>query len=402
MYGLPQSGILAQELLEERLKKKGYHQSKITPGFWTHEWRPICFTLIVDDFGVKYVGREHAEHLLGAIEEHYECSSDWDGERYLGMTLDWDYERREVHLSMPGYVHEALQRFRHEMPRKPNDSPHQHVEPKYGSKVQYSKEADNSRLLNKEEKKFVQQVLGTFLYYARAVDGTMLTALSAIASEQSTPTEKTMQKIKFFLDYAASHPNAILTYRKSDMILAVHSDASYLSEPKARSRAGGHFFLSHDVPFPPNNGAVTNIAQIIKTVMSSAAEAELGALYINAREAVPMRATLEEMGHPQPRTPVQTDNTTALGVVKNNIQAKRTKAMDMRFHWLRCRDSQGQFRYYWRPGPTNEGDYYTKHHCPKHHRSKRPSILTPVQILQALRRKLGKKPAVFSTSERVC
>ena len=111
--------------------------------------------------------------------------------------------------------------------------------------------------------------------------------------------------------------------------------------------------MSH---IPANNGAVLNIAQIIKAVMSSAAEAELGALYINAREAIPMRTTLEEMGHPQPRTPIQTDNTTALGVVNNNIQARRTKAMDMRFHWLRCRDSQGQFRYYWRPGPTNKGD----------------------------------------------
>ena len=88
VYGLPQAGILAQELLEERLAKKGYHQSKITPGFWTHEWRPICFSLVVDDFGVKYVGREHAEHLLSAIEDHYTCKADWEGTRYLGLTID--------------------------------------------------------------------------------------------------------------------------------------------------------------------------------------------------------------------------------------------------------------------------------------------------------------------------
>ena len=160
--------------------------------------------------------------------------------------------------------------------------------------------------------------------------------------------------------------------------------------------------MSQDVPIPPNNGAVHNLAQIIKTVMTSAAEAELGALYINAREAVPMRATLAEMGHPQPKTPVQTDNTTALGVVNNNIQARRTKAMDMRFHWLRCRDSQGQFRYYWRPGPTNDGDYHTKHHSPAHHVSVRPHILTPVSILRALRKRLGKSMPAFGASERVC
>ena len=89
--------------------------------------------------------------------------------------------------------------------------------------------------------------------------------------------------------------------------------------------------------FPTNNGAVLTIAQIIKVVMSSAAGAEIGALYINSREAIPQRHLLEEMGHPQPPTPIQINNTTALGVVTNTIQPKRTKDMDMRFHWLRCR-----------------------------------------------------------------
>ena len=110
----------------------------------------------------------------------------------------------------------------------------------------------------------------------------MLPALSAIASNQANPTEETMKKTKQFLDYAASHPDAIITYKASKMVLATHSDASYLSEPKARSRAGGHFFMSEDSEDPPNNGAVLNIAQIIKAVMSSAAEAELGAMFINA------------------------------------------------------------------------------------------------------------------------
>ena len=132
------------------------------------------------------------------------------------------------------------------------------------------------------EKKYIQEVIGTFLYYGRAVDSTMLTALSAIASAQSEPTEETMTRCKQFLDYAATHQDAILTYKASDMVLVVHSDASYLSEPKARSRAGGHFFLSSDCEDPADNGAVLNLAQLIKAVMSSAAEADLGALYINA------------------------------------------------------------------------------------------------------------------------
>ncbi len=135
----------------------------------------------------------------------------------------------------------------------------------------------------------------------------MLTALSSIASTQAEPTKETMENIKLFLDYAASHQDAILTYQASDMVLIVHSNTSYLSKPKARSRTGGHFFMSFDVTNPHNNGAVLNIAQLIKAVTSLAAEAELGALYINARKAVPMRQLLTEMGHIQLRTPIQTD-----------------------------------------------------------------------------------------------
>ena len=130
----------------------------------------------------------------------------------------------------------------------------------------------------------------------------------------------------------------------------VHED---LNEEESCSRAGSHHFLSEDIPLPPNNGAIHNVAEIIKGVMSSAAEAELGAMYINARKAVEERIILEEMGHKQPATPVQVDNSTAEGIINKRVQPKRTKAMDMRFHWLRDRSMQKQFRFYWRPGPTN-------------------------------------------------
>jgi hypothetical protein len=133
--------------------------------------------------------------------------------------------------------------------------------------------------------------------------------------------------------------------------------------------------MSSNVTNPHNNGAVLNIAQLIKAVMSLAAEPELGALYINAREAVPMRQLLTEMGHIQPRTPIQTDNSTACRVVNSNIQPWQTKAMDMRFHWFCCRDAQRQFCFHWAPGKNNMGDYWTKHHCAAHHIEKCPTIL---------------------------
>ena len=119
------------------------------------------------------------------------------------------------------------------------------------------------------------------------------------------------------------------------------------------------------------------------------AKAELGGLYIKAREAVNIRQILEAMSHPQPKTPIQTDNSTAEGVINNKVQPKRTKAMDMRFHWLRDRAAQRQFRFFWRPGKLNMGDYWTRHHPAAHHRNVCNEILTPVSRLLELRKKLS-------------
>jgi hypothetical protein len=169
------------------------------------------------------------------------------------------------------------------------------------------------------------------------------------------------------------------------MVLAVNSNASYLSKPKARSRAGGHFFLSSNTPVPPNNGSVFNIAHIIKNVMSLATKAELAGLYIMARKAVFIRLTLKELGHKQPPTPLQTDNAMADAVINGKIQPKRTKAMDMRFHWLRDHECQQKFQIYWQPGKLNYADYWTKHHPESHHRNMRIEFLTPFIVLEMLR-----------------
>ncbi len=108
MYGLPQAGKLAQDQLSKRLNKVGYYQSKTTPGYWKHKWRPISFTLVVDDFGVNYINKADVEHLLSVLKENYEVDTDWDVTRYLGLTLDWDYKNGNVHLSMPEYIDNAF------------------------------------------------------------------------------------------------------------------------------------------------------------------------------------------------------------------------------------------------------------------------------------------------------
>ena len=129
-------------------------------------------------------------------------------------------------------------------------------------------------------------------------------------------TEQTVAAIDQLLDHVATYPDYEIIYRASDMILAAHSDTGLSNDSKARSRAGADIFLSEDKPTPKQNGAVLAISQIIKLAMSLAAEAELGAMYITAKEMVPVCQTLIEMGWKQHQSPIQTDNSRLTGVVK--------------------------------------------------------------------------------------
>jgi hypothetical protein len=91
MYGLPQAGILTNKLLAKQLALHGYAPTVHTPGLWTHKTQPIMLSLVIDDFGVKCVGKQHADHLFSALEAHYKAATDWEGKLYCGLTLHWDY-----------------------------------------------------------------------------------------------------------------------------------------------------------------------------------------------------------------------------------------------------------------------------------------------------------------------
>jgi hypothetical protein len=153
------------------------------------------------------------------------------------------------------------------------------------------------------------------------------------------------------------------------MILNIHSDASYLSEREAKSRLGGFSCMGSNTDNATRltNGAILIISTVLKHVMSSAAEVEISAVFSNAKEGTVLRTTLEELGHPQPPTPLQTDNTTSTGYINGTIKQKRTWSMDMRFYWVKDRVKQGLFHVCWGPGYQNLGDYFTKHHSPVHH-----------------------------------
>ena len=144
---------------------------------------------------------------------------------------------------MPGYVPAARNKFQHKDPKKPQYSPHSWSKPVYGQKVQWVKEDPNSPLLRGENIIRVQSISGTFLYYACAVDPTMLVALNEISTSQSAPTQETMKKCDQLLDYAATYPNATICYHASDIILITDPDAAYLVLPKSQSRVAANLYL---------------------------------------------------------------------------------------------------------------------------------------------------------------
>jgi hypothetical protein len=286
MYGLPQAGILTNELLHRNLANDGYRPTQHTHGLWKHDTRPISFSLVVDYFAVKYVGREHAEHLMACIKNNYNISSDWNGRAYCGLTLDWDYKNRTGDLSMPGYIKEALHKYQHAAPARPEYPPHTWNPPVYGAKTQYVEDETTSPALSNKDVNKLQQLTGTLLYYARAVDPTLIMPINMLASEQSRATSVTADKVIQLLNYCNTHPETKKRYHASDMILHIHSDASYLSEKEAKSRAGGFFYMGSSTNTDKNltNGAILIISTVFKHVMSSAAEAEIGAVFINAKE----------------------------------------------------------------------------------------------------------------------
>ena len=221
---------------------------------------------------------------------------------------------------------------------------------------------------------------------------TVLMTLSTLAIEQTKATKTTLKKCFQLLDYLAYHSTAKVCFYASDMIMNIHSDASYLSEGRARSRTCGHFFMGwmpKDGDPIRINGAFHVSTNAIRFVVASAAEAELGALFHNCQTGIIFRSILEDMGHPQPKTPVHCDNATAVGIANSTVKRQRSRSMEMRFFWVSDKCAQDMYALHWHPGQENLADYQSKHHTGAHHAKVRPWYLhepnSPRELPRALR-----------------
>jgi hypothetical protein len=181
-----------------------------------------------------------------------------------------------------------------------------------------------------------------------------------------------MERCIQLLDYIAMHADAKRRFYESDVIMNIHSDVSYLSESKARSRACSHFFMGSapidGQPIKLNGEFYTNLV-ILKFVVTSAATAQLGALFHNCQDGIVFCQTLADMGHPQPKTPVHCDNATTVGIGNNTIKQQRSCSMEMRYFWVGDKVAQDMYTLSWHPGQENLADYQSKHHLGSHHQA---------------------------------
>ena len=184
------------------------------------------FCLTVDNFFIKYVGEQHAQHLLSTLQEHYTVTTDWEGKKYASIDPKWNYKSHTCQLTMEDYIRQLLLRYGRPAPRKSQRPPHRHRKIIYGASIQKPLEEYTSPILDAAGVKRIQGIFGTVIYHARAVNNKILATLSSIGSEQAKATQATNKAANHLLYYLATYPNYGITYISRNMILAAHFDAA--------------------------------------------------------------------------------------------------------------------------------------------------------------------------------
>ena len=204
---ITQASILANNLLCGCLEKESYYKAATTPGLWKHKWRPIQFCLIVDDFCAVYVGIEHFNHLLLVLQRYHQVQTNMVGNKIAGLNVQWDFPSKRVHIDMKSYVKDLLLSLNWPMPKKSQQSPFTATPIAYGQKTQFTPDKDTMAPLSPECLKRFQNIIGSLLYHAQAVNKKLLVALIAISARQAKAMLHTEQLVKTLLNYVATYPN---------------------------------------------------------------------------------------------------------------------------------------------------------------------------------------------------
>ena len=388
LYGMDDAGRLSQDQLVAHLESHGYTMCRHTPGLFNHATRSSIFIVnYVDDFLVKHDRRtDDFQHLCSTLKLRYPIKVEPIAKRFLGIRINIVRHPTNPSLStatstldMPSYAQKGLQTLKFTPTYNPR-SPIIYEPPNYGA-AQQIETIDTSAPATAAEQSHLRASVGIFRHMANAVDNILLVPLSRLASKQSCPTQLDMKKLERLLNYIHYHPHAQIVYRPSNMQLHVHTDASYLSEPLSRSRAAGFstcgpiIFNGIDLPYSIN-GPIRVSSAIIPSVVGSAMEAEYAGMYTNAQDATVDRQSLLDLGHPQAPTDMRYDNTTAGSLANRTAKVKRSKAIDVRYHWIQDRVQQGHFKLNWAPGSNNLADFLSKAHPIHHFEAMRPIFVT--------------------------
>ena len=215
-YGLPQAGALSQQRLFRHLQQHGYTQIPSSPSVFRNKSGSIRFALVVDDFAVVWTDQASMDHFVRTLTLLYQVKVNWLGNKYLGMDIRINRQDRHFTLTMNGYIRKLMQRVR------PNgikgaSTPAQYTPPNYANPGAQKTTIDASPLASESDKKLLQSVVGTLLYYCRAVDPSICTAVHQLGSIQSKPTENDMAKMERLLRYVSSHSNNGIQCQRSSL-----------------------------------------------------------------------------------------------------------------------------------------------------------------------------------------
>ena len=260
---------------------------------------------------------------------------------------------------MPHYVSKGLARFAPGLALKDSPSPTAYIAPNYGAEVQFETD-DNSPLAIPDEKVWVQQVNGYFLYYARVQKSLMHPACNDISATQANPTANTVKAAWRLLIYLSNHPDHTVMYTACEMILKVYSDASYNSRPGSISIAGGWHYCGNSLTIPSMVPYIASAVVSLPSVVLFPKPNTLPFSYINGTAAAWEHTVLASLGYPQHPIVLITDNECAAGIANNKLTACKSKKIAMRYHWIRCRIRLDEFQCKWLPGKLNYADFFTK------------------------------------------
>ena len=360
MYGMDDASRKSFQMLEKCLRADGYNNTERNPNLFRHNNNGVAFTLVVDDLCVKWSTQEGWQHLLQTLRKTYDIKVQEKIKRYIGFTINYDQVNRTIDLTMPGYADNMMTTLQVINPKFVS-SPAE--PPSFNPNSKAQRTQPDTTAPRPDKKKWLQQLAGFSMYFARAVNYAIKTAVSKLAQDQAEPTEASIRRAERLCAYIFHHRDPTLRLIPCDMQVQAHSDASFLGESKGRSRYSYTIWLGKPVTHNADN-YVPNITQfdtgIISNVVTSVAESEYTALYKCTLAVLRSRGYVEDMGYPQRTTVIYVDNECAKGLANRTCQDKHLKHIDMRLHFTREKVDTKEIAVEWIPTKDNIADFGTK------------------------------------------